>query len=221
MIDCELMRFLEDLAKNNNRDWFALHKDNFKTQEEKAKLFFKKAQNELSKSDLLDGHHLMRIYRDVRFSKDKTPYKARFSGSFSRASAKRRGSYYINIEPGNSFVGGGFYGPNTDDLKRIRQEFEMDASEMRTILAQPTFKITYGNLQGKELKSAPRGFDPTHEAIDLIRKKQFYVAHHFSDEEVMSPDFVEKACKALSLLLPYFDYMSSVLTTNSNGESIL
>lgn len=221
MIDHALLNFLNELAKNNDREWFASHKDEFRDQEKKAKLFFKKIQDELSKNDEIEGHHLMRIYRDIRFSKDKTPYKARFAGSVSRASALRRGSYYLNIEPGNSFVGGGFYGPNSDDLKRIRQEFEMDDSEIRAILAHPALKKVYGTIQGEALKSAPRGFDPSHKSIDLIRMKQFYFVHHFSDEEVVSPDFVEKACKALWLLIPFFDFMSAVLTTNSNGESTL
>ncbi len=221
MIDQPVLTFLEKLAKNNNRDWFASHKEEFSEQEKKVKAFFRAVQSELSKMDQIEGHHLMRIYRDIRFSKDKTPYKARFSGSFSRATAARRGSYYLSIQPGNSFIGGGFYGPNTDDLKRIRQEFEMDSSEMRTILSDPVFKSFYGELQGEELKTAPRGFDATHPSIDLIRKKQFYFVHPFSDEEVCAKDFNQKVGQGLQLLLPYFDYMSSVLTTNSNGESIL
>jgi len=221
MIDQNLLNFLGDLAKNNNRDWFNANKDLFREQELKAKSVFKAVQEELSKTDEIEGHHLMRIYRDIRFSKDKTPFKARFAGSFSRSSAARRGSYYLNIEPGNSIIGGGFYGPNNDDLKRIRQEFEMDDTEIRTIMKNKAFLIVYGDLQGEELKTAPRGFDPENKAIDLIRKKQFYFIHHFTDQEVLAPDFIENASEKLRLLLPYFDYMSSVLTTNSNGESIL
>lgn len=221
MIDKALLDFLHELAINNNREWFNANKDLFREQELKAKSVFKAVQEELSKTDEIEGHHLMRIYRDIRFSKDKTPFKARFAGSFSRATASRRGSYYLNIEPGNSIIGGGFYGPNNDDLKRIRQEFEMDDSEIRSILKNKTFSNVYGELQGEELKTAPRGFDPENKAIDLIRKKQFYFIHHFSDQEVLAADFIENASKKLRLLLPYFDYMSSVLTTNSNGESIL
>lgn len=103
----------------------------------------------------------MRIYRDVRFSKDKTPYKPRFSGSFRRATAALRGGYFLNIEPeGNSIVGGRFYRPNTDDLKRIRQEFAQDDSEIRKILNDKKFKPLFSQLQGEELKTAPRGFNP-------------------------------------------------------------
>jgi len=221
MIDQPVFTFLEKLANNNNRDWFASHKEEFNEQEKKIKALFKNLQDELSKIDQIESHHVMRIYRDIRFSKDKTPYKARFSGSFSRATAARRGSYYLSIQPGNSFIGGGFYGPNAADLKRIREEFEMDATEMRTILSNPKVEAYYGELQGEELKTAPRGFDPSHPAIDLIRKKQFYFVHPFSDEEVLAKDFRQRVSQGLELLLPYFEYMSSVLTTNSNGESTL
>ncbi|NOQ72889.1 MAG: TIGR02453 family protein [Crocinitomix sp.] len=221
MIEKDLLKFLKTLKANNDRDWFNANKPVFKSHEADAKAFFKEAHEKLALIDQIEGHKLMRIYRDVRFSKDKTPYKPRFAGSFSRSTAALRGSYYLNIEPGNSIVGGGFYGPNTDDLKRIRQEFEMDDTEIRAILNDKKFKATFGELRGEGLKTAPRGFDPENKAIDLIRKKQFYVIREFTDKEVLQEDFIEKVVETCQVILPYFDYMSSVLTTNSNGESIL
>lgn len=221
MITKDLLKFLEDLRKNNDRDWFNENKPTFRTHENTAKAFFKLAEEKLSPIDNIEGHKIMRIYRDVRFSKDKTPYKARFAGSFGRSTPALRGSYYLNIEPGSSIAGGGFYGPNTEDLKRIRQEFEMDASEMREILNNKEFKAMFGEMQGAELKSAPRGFDPEHPAIDLIRKKQFYFIRKFSDKEILAPDFMDEVVRTFSVIRPYFDYMSSILTTNANGESIL
>ncbi|MFT5821726.1 MAG: hypothetical protein ACI8ZM_002980 [Crocinitomix sp.] len=221
MIEKDLFKFLKALKANNDRDWFNANKPVFKSHETDAKAFFKEAHEKLAIFDQIEGHRLMRIYRDVRFSKDKTPYKPRFAGSFSRSTAALRGSYYLNIEPGNSIVGGGFYGPNTDDLKRIRQEFEMDDTEIRAILNDKTFKATFGEIRGEELKTAPRGFDPENKAIDLIRKKQFYLIREFTDKEVLQADFVEKVVETCKVIRPYFDYMSSILTTNANGESIL
>lgn len=222
MISKELFAFLNDLNKNNDRDWFNERKKIFKAHESEAKNFFQQVQDQLQGSDQIEGHKVMRIYRDVRFSKDKTPYKPRFAGSFRRATAELRGGYYLNIEPGGkSMAGGGFYGPGTDDLKRIREEFAMDDSEIREILNDSTFKSLFGELQGQELKTAPRGFDPESPAIDLIRKKQFYVVRHFSDKEVQQDNFIEKVMETYAGIRPYFDYMSSVLTTNLNGESIL
>jgi uncharacterized protein (TIGR02453 family) len=221
MIEKDLLKFLKALKANNDRDWFNENKPTFKAHESNAKAFFKETQDKLALIDNIEGHKVMRIYRDVRFSKDKTPYKPRFAGSFSRATPALRGSYFLNIEPGNSIVGGGFYGPNADDLKRIRQEFEMDDTEIREILNDKTFKVTFGEMRGEELKTAPRGFDPENKAIDLIRKKQFYFIREFTDAEVLKPDFMDKVVETCKVIRPYFDFMSSVLTTNANGESIL
>ncbi len=214
-------QFLKQLSKNNNREWFADHKITFKAQELEVKSFFEAVHQQLAETDNIESHKLMRIYRDVRFSKDKTPYKARFAGSFTRATLQLRGGYFINLEPGNCLVGGGFYGPNSADLMRIRKEFEMDANEIREIIANPQFQKTFGSLHGAEVKTAPRGFDKNHQAIDLIKKKQFYVMRTFTDAEVTSSHFQDEVITTFATLRPFFDYMSDVLTTNLNGESII
>ena len=131
-----------------------------------------------------------------------------------------RGGYYLHIEPGGSFVGGGFWEPNASDLNRIRKEFEMDDEEIRTIVADETFKKVFGGLKGEELKTAPKGFDKTHPAIDLIRKKQYLLTRNFSDIEVLAPNFQEEVLATFKAMRPFFDYMSEVLSTDLNGESI-
>ncbi len=221
MISKELFQFLKDLKQNNTREWFNNHKPIFQHHQKEVKVFYQAVEDRLLQTDQIEKHKVFRIYRDVRFSKDKTPYKTRFAGYFIRATKELRGGYYLNIEPGNCIVGGGFYGPEPDDLKRIRKEFEQDDSEMRAILNDPTFKSIFGGLQGEEVKSAPRGFDPAHPAIDLIRKKQFYVFRKFTDKEVQSPNFIEEVMGTYLAIRPYFDYMSAVLTTNMDGESVL
>ena len=220
-ISKELFSFLESLKANNNRDWFKAHKSEFDAHNADVKAFFREVENGLQSTDRIDKHSVFRIYRDVRFAKDKSPYKTGFSGYFRRATAARRGSYYLKISPGNSFVGGGFYGPNADDLKRIRQEFEIDDSEMRDVINDPTFVQYFGEIKGNELKTAPKGFDKTHPAIDLIRKKQFYLERTFTDEEVLSERFIEDVVETFQGVRPFFDSMSSILTTDLNGESVL
>ena len=131
------------------------------------------------------------------------------------------GGYYLRIENGASFVGGGFWEPNKDDLLRIRKELELDASELRDIINQPSFKKFFGTLQGEELKSAPRDFDKTHPNIDLIRKKQFLVGRQFTNKEVLAPNFKKEVIETFKAMRPFFDYMSDILTTDLNGESIL
>lgn len=220
-ISKELLQFLEELKENNKRDWFNERKATFKIHENEVKAFFQDVQESLDRTDNIEGHRVYRIYRDVRFAKDKTPFNPRFAVSFKRATAALRGGYFLNIQPGRSAAGGGFYGPNAADLKRIRKEFAFNDAEIREILNKKAFKTAFGGIQGAELKTAPRDFDVNHKAIDLIRKKQFFVMRNFSDEEVLQDDFAKKVNETFIILRPYFDYMSSILTTNLNGESLL
>lgn len=160
-----------------------------------------------------------RIYRDTRFSKDKTPYKTHWSGSFKRAGKNRRGGYYFHIEPGNSFIGGGFWGPNASDLKLIREDLAFDPSPLRKILNTESFISSFENLKGEQLKTTPKGFDANDQAIDLLRYKQYLLLRKFSDEEVLSTDFIKQVGQTFKNMRPFLDYMTEVLTTDINGLS--
>lgn len=216
-------QYLKDLKKNNNRDWFADTKPTFTKAQNNAKELYAAVRENLEKHDEIDKFKLFRIYRDVRFSKDKTPYKPHFAGSFSRFGKELRGGYYLRIRPGGeSFLAGGFWEPNKEDLLRLRKEIEQDAFEFREILEDKNFKKYFGGkFEGDELKSAPRGFDKEHKDIDLIRKKAFIAVRNFTDAEVLSPNFLEEIDKSYKALRPFFNLFSDVLTTNLNGESIL
>lgn len=213
--------FLKALKENNNRDWFTENKTQFQTEQNKVKDFYKSLMERLKLHDTIDRFKFFRIYRDVRFSKDKTPYKIHFSGSFSRATKRLRGGYYLHISPEGSFLAGGFWEPNKEDLLRIRKEFEMDTTEIRDIIKNKTFIKYFEKLQGSELKTAPRGFDKQHPDIDLIKMKQFIVIRNFTDKEVLAPNFLDEIDASFKAMRPYFDYMSEVLTTDLNGESII
>lgn len=215
-------QFLNTLASNNNRDWFTENKKTYLKFHEETIAFADTLLSKLNAHDVIETpsgkKSLYRIYRDVRFSKDKSPYKTHWSGGFTRATKLRRGGYYFHIEPGNnSMVGGGFWAPSKEDLLRIREEIATDASELRTILENKEFKNTFGGLQGEQLKKAPKGFDAEHPDIDLLRFKQFIFSRTFTDEEVLSPDFADKLNDAFKAMRPFFDFMSDVLTTDSNG----
>lgn len=218
MLQMSVLDFLNILKENNNREWFAENKKVFENQQKAVKLFFNKIGTELGEIDGIERTQIFRIYRDVRFSKNKLPYKNHFSAGFTRTKPMLRGGYYLHIEPGGSFVGGGFWEPNKDDLLRIRREIELDASELREIINQTSFKKFFGTLDGEELKTAPRDFDKNHPNIDLIRKKQFLVTRNFSDVEVLSPEFEKEIINTFEAMRPFFNYMSDVLTTNLNGE---
>lgn len=212
--------FLKHLEKNNNREWFTQHKSEYDSVVKENKTLFNQIYTELQEYDNLKGIHIFRIYRDVRFSKDPTPYKTNFGVGYSRSKPMLRGGYYIQLEPGNSFVGGGFWGPEANDLLRIRKEFELNTTEIEKITSDKTFKQYFGEITGDAVKTAPRGFDKNHPAIDLIRKKQFVVMRKFTDKEVLSDSFQKEAVLTLLAMRPFFDYMSEVLTTDLNGEPL-
>lgn len=220
-IPASILDFLKDLQKNNNRDWFKEHKSRYQAANEHMKAFANELMNQMSFHDNIEGAKIFRIYRDVRFSKNKTPYKNNIGGSMKRATKLLRGGYYFQIEPGNSFAAGGFWSPNSPDLKRIRTEIAADDKPLRAIITNSTFIETFGELSGEGVKTAPKGFSKEHPAIDLIRKKQFVVRHKFSDKEVLAKDFLEQLVQTFLNMRPFFDYMSDVLTTDENGELIV
>lgn len=216
--------FLNQLKKHNDRDWFNAHKDIFLKEQSYIEQFANDLLGELNAHDVIETpsgkKSLHRIYRDTRFSKEKTPYKTNWSGSFRRATKYRRGGYYFHIESGNSFLAGGFWSPNPEDLKRIRDDFEFDDAPMRKILKNKNFISTFGTLQGEQLKTTPKGFDADSKAIDLLRYKQFLLIRKFTDKEVLDKNFLKEANQTFKNMRPFFDYMSEVLTTDINGIEI-
>lgn len=218
------LEFLKNLKNNNNREWFTANKATYELFHQETIDFAEALLYELNKHDDIETpsgkKSLMRIYRDVRFSKDKTPYKNNWGGGFRRATQLLRGGYYYQIQPSGSFVGGGFWGPNAEDLLRIRKELAANPHELRKIITSKSFINNFGELKGDQLKTAPKGFDKEHEAIDLLRYKQFIIGKSFSDKEVLQPNFYLKVNETFQQMRPFLDYMSYALTTDENGESL-
>ena len=214
--------FLKTLEQNNNRDWFNANKDRYLAEHAKVLEIAAQLITEVGKFDMIEPttpkKTLFRIYRDTRFSKNKTPYKNHFSGSLTRATAYRRGGFYFHLEPHNkSMIAGGFWAPSSPDLKRMRAEIAVDADNVRKIITSPEFVETFGELRGDQVKTAPKGYKKEHPAIDLLRYKQYLLVREFSDKEVQQEGFVQKAANTFQRMLPFFDYMSAVLTTDENG----
>jgi len=224
VIPSSSLDFLKSLKENNNREWFNARKEEFIKQQSFIEKFADALLENLSVHDLIETpsgkKSLQRIYKDTRFSKEKIPYKTNWSGGFSRATKQLRGGYYFHIEPGNTFIGGGFWGPNPEDLKRIRDDISFDATPLREILDSKSFVETFGTLQGEQVKTTPKGYDSNHEAIDLLRFKQFVVRRHFSDQEVLDKRFLQEASRTFKNMRRFFDYMSAVLTTDVNGLEV-
>ena len=222
VVNSSIFKFLTDLKNNNNREWFAENKEYYQREENGIKDFFIAINESLSTIDNIGGMKAYRIYRDIRFSKDKTPYKTYRSCSFKRASESLRGSYHLEITPGGSFLAAGFWQPNKEDLLRIRKEFELDSSYIKKIFSDKNFAINFSGFYEKNsLKQAPAGFNKNDPNIDLIKKKDFIVLQKFTDKEVLSKYFNEKVVNSFKKTKPFLNYMSEVLTTNLNGESIL
>ena len=213
--------FFKRLKLNNNREWFLENKSVFKSHESQVKIFGEELKNRLNKFDNIDRFKVFRIYRDIRFSKDKTPFKTHFGLTWHRIKPQYRGGYYLHLCPGNNFLACGFWDPNPNDLKRIRQELIFDAQDFKELINKTSFQSNWGELKGRELKTAPRGVDKNHPDIKLIRKKQFIFSINYSNKEVCEKNFVDRLEESLKKVRPFVDYMSEVLTTDENGESLL
>lgn len=216
------LKFLNELKENNNKNWFTDHKVDFETAKIEVKDFASQLAAEMGKHDNIDPKvKLFRIYRDVRFSKDKTPYKVSLSGSMKRNTPALRGGYYFHIQPGNSFLAGGFWGPEPKDLLHLRQQIQQDATPLREVINADDFKSYFGSIKGDQVKSAPKGFAKDDPNIDLIRFKGWIVDHYFSDAQVVKKDFYKTVNDGFKKMRPFFDVMSDYLTTDLNGESLV
>lgn len=224
-IQATTFSFLSELAQNNHRPWFQDNKQRYTTAHENVIAFADQLLLLLREHDQLETPNgkksLMRIYRDVRFSKDKSPYKPHFAGSFSRVKTQLRGGYFFRLKPGETVVGGGFYGPSPADLKHIRAQIAADDAPLREVLTSTSFQHVFGNLQGNQLKKAPKGYDADHPAIDLLRYKSLYAFHSFTDKQVLDKDFIHKALEVFLAIRPFFDVMTEWLTTDLNGVDLI
>lgn len=212
------MTFLCELRDNNNRPWFDTNKERYEAVKAESKNLLSEIESEMNKVDKIESTKLFRIYRDVRFSKDKSPYNYHLSMSLSRQKPYLRGGYYLRIMPENTILACGFWNPSPSDLSLIREHIASDSDSFRKAIENTSLQKYLGKLEGETVKSAPKGYSKDHPAIDLLRHKQFLYSKSFTDEEVISPDFVKNVVAGFSAVRPFFDYMSDILSHNLNGE---
>lgn len=224
VVHSDTLKFLSALSKNNNREWFTNNKYVYESAKENVTQLADALIAQMNLHDQLETESgkksLFRIYNDVRFRKDKSPYKEWFAIHLKRAGKERRGGYYMQIKPGETFIALGFWGPEPADLKRIREDIQYEHPHWRKMLSNKILLTHWGTLQGEQLASVPRGFDKEHPAIDLLRYKQFIFTKYFSDAEVQSSNFLHSVSKSFKAARAFLDYMSEVLTTDANGERI-
>jgi uncharacterized protein (TIGR02453 family) len=214
------LQFLTDLKANNDRDWFQANKDRYEEARSEFEKFINALIGEITRFDTSIGHHtakdcIFRIYRDIRFSKDKSPYKTHF-GAHITSAAKRseihsRAGYYIHIEPGDSMLAGGAYLPQGPWLKAIRQEITYNAQRLKDILNEQSFQKYFGQLEGEKLKRAPKDYSPDHPEIELLKQKSFLAVHQCADDLVTSDEFLSHAAKVFMALKPLDDFLNSAM----------
>jgi uncharacterized protein (TIGR02453 family) len=217
MLQAKTLQFLKDLIANNNREWFQENRkryDDAKADMEKlVSYLIKEVQSFQDLGNLQVKDCIFRINRDVRFSKNKEPYKNNLAagiGPGGRSSGKV--DYYLHIQPdGQSFLGGGMWAPTPDQLAKYRQEIDYNAQELKNIIEEKEFKDYFPEIHGEVLKTTPKGYAKDHSEIELLRRKELFFVHKFSDREVTSKDFADKVVEGIRLLKPYCDYMNYIL----------
>jgi len=219
------IEFLKKLSKNNDREWFNKNKNLYLAAHENVVSFVEVLLSEMRKHDLIETRtakdSLFRIYRDIRFSKDKSPYKTYWAGHFKRATKKLRGGYYFQIGPGETMAAGGFFNPDPKDLLRIRKDIDLNSGDWEKMLNDKKIANAFGQLRGEKVATSPKGFSKDNPSIELLKHKQFYFSKRFTDKEVLANDFLKQINQTFRNLRPYFDYMSEVLTTDANGVSLI
>jgi uncharacterized protein (TIGR02453 family) len=211
------LQYLSELMQNNNRDWFLDNKKRFDDARQEFESFIDALILEIAKFDPAIAHHrakdcIFRIYRDVRFSKDKSPYKTHF-GAHVTAAAKRseihsRAGYYIHIEPGVSMLAGGAYLPQGPWLKAIRQEIAFNGEEFRKVLNAKDFVKHFGQMEGEKLKKAPKEYDADHPEIELLKHKSFLASNKCPDGQVTSEDFLSYSTEVFRALFPFDQFLN-------------
>jgi uncharacterized protein (TIGR02453 family) len=223
MLTKETLQFLEDLKANNNRDWFLENKKRYE--------IFKKDYHKLV-SDFLDAmkpldaslemlevkNCTFRINRDIRFSRDKSPYKTHMSVWLSTGTkGYNRSGYYVHIDKGDSFIAGGFYSPEAEDLKKVRKEIAFFHDDLDAILNDKNFKKEFKNLDFNEsnaLKNPPRGYEKVHPAIEFLKLKSYTASQKFDITEVSKKDFVTVMSQKLIALKPLNEFINRALTSD-------
>lgn len=213
-----VIEFLKDLTANNQREWMQDNKKRY----EVAKAEFKELVASLisgistfdeSVQGLDPKDCIFRINRDIRFSKDKSPYKTNFGAAMMEGGKKSTNpTYYLHVQPGKSFVAGGVYMPEPENIKKIRQEIDYNPEELRDIVKGEQFRKVFGQMTGESLKTAPKGYPKDHPNIDLLRMKSFLVTKDMNDKAVLSKGFVTKITEMYQIMYPFNQYFAVAIS---------
>ena len=213
-----LLKYLVKLNKNNTREWFEKNRNEYLSLKEYFQLFISEtidsfASLDTSIADVDAKKSLFRINRDIRFSKDKTPYKTNFGASIKEGGKKAiSAGYYIHIEPGKSFLAGGIWLPEPPTLQLIRDAIDYDPEAIRNIVSTKKFTNYFKQLEGDRLKNPPKGFDSENPAIDFLKLKSFLMVHNMKDDEVIKKDFKKYIMVIFKEMIPLNNYLNKAIS---------
>ena len=222
MITKEALQFLEDLVANNNTEWMHANKKRYENFKKDYHQYIASVLAEMKPLDrtlepLEVKNCTFRINRDIRFSKDKSPYKTNIGIWFTQnKNSKNSPGYYIHFEKGRSFIAGGVWCPEPEELKKIRKEIEFFHDDLEKIVADKTFKKEFKEMthdENNSLKNAPKGFDPNHPAIEFLKLKSYTASQKVDDKIFTEPDFSKKIAQKLIALKPMNDFLKRALET--------
>lgn len=214
-ISNDTFKFLKDLTKNNNKEWFTENKKRYDVAKADFEQFVTALIQQVAKFDPAIGNLdakkcIFRIYRDTRFSKDKTPYKINMGANFSASPSKihDHAGYYIHIEPGKSFLAGGAYEPQTLWINKIRQEIDYNTKDFKKIINAASFTKNFGEIKGDKLKTVPKGFPKDHPELSLLQYKSFLLVHDCDDKMVTSDGFMKHLTDVYKSMKPFNDFLN-------------
>ncbi|SOE23369.1 TIGR02453 family protein [Spirosomataceae bacterium TFI 002] len=216
MLQQKTLDFLKDLDQNNNREWFQDHKEDYEIALADFTAFasnvldgLKQIQPNLLHTEIKKC--LLRIYRDVRFSKDKRPYKNYFAAGFGPG-GRSSGlvDFYLQISPNQSFLGAGMWQPSPENLAKFRQEIDYNPNDLKSIIFDPKFKNKFNEIHGEKLKTKPKGYDIDHPEIELLRYKELFFTTSYTDNQLCSNNIVEQVIEDCITLKPYQDYLNGL-----------
>ena len=220
MLQSQTLTFLKGLRKNNNKSWFDAHRKKYEEARADFENFIQSVIDNHSKNDpdlknLAAKKCLFRINRDIRFAKDKSPYKTNFGASMDKGGKKSGlAGYYFHLEPGRSFLGGGLWMPQPDALKKVRQEIDYCFDEFKKIISSKKFKTVYGELytgEGVQLTKVPQGFEQTNPAAEYLKFKSWLVLTDLSDADLTSKNLLKRTVDAFGLLQPMVKFLNRPL----------
>ncbi len=221
------LTFLRQLSRNNNREWFGKHKDRYLAAQAEAKSVLEDIEHRLERDSgvktpgaYIGNAKLYRIYRDVRFSKNKTPYNTALRMYWGRKQPDLRGGYYLSVSPSEVFLGGGFWNPEREDLQHIRAQIAAAPAELPAVIEKKAFVKVWGEMKGEQLKSSPRGYDKDHPAVEQLRYKQFLFSKTYPSTLATTEDFVSTVVADFGALHPFLDHMTYLLRHDLNGAPL-